>query len=371
MDGKRWYSGDFVKLYSLHASFLAADAFAWSLGFLYFIKQGIPITWLFIFAMVQFGTVYLLLLNTHRFSTRGMFIYSFSIRVLALALLGSFFTPALVYIIALLQGTTIFAYWIAFNVLYFRLPNTNDRAFLSSLYFAIIPFLGMLLPPIAGIVASSYGFSTVFMLGAILMIIPLGLSIFAPNITIKYDASKAAVHDGRVRMIIFFEGFFSAVHSVYIPFFILLFIKEEIALGIFLSYLSLAGIIGSLVIAKIADRLRSRKMFIYPATIALSLSIIALGLSSQNAYLFYLFAGIFSTINVIAAPFCITLVFDNYKNVTAAVIARETMLALGRITATMIALATFVVFKIPAVAFIIAGMATLLYPYLVWKHRLY
>jgi len=362
---------NFVKLYSLYASFVAADTFAWSLGYLYFYKQGIPFEWLFIFLLIIFGTIYLLVINSSKYNIRNMLLFSFSTRIFVLLLLSISFTKLLFYVIALLQGIAIFAYWVAFNTMYFRIPNNKNRAFLTAVYFLIFPFLGLILPTFAGSIAERYGYSLLFLTGAIVMLIPLILSFYIPSIEIKFDAHSAAVRHKKVKTLLILQGIYESVPLGAIPVFILLFIKSELNLGLFLSYLSLAAIIGSLIIAKLSDKYHSRKIFIYPLTILLAILTILLGLNSDNIYMFILLSGILSTIGVLVAPFFITIIFDSYKNITEAVIAREAMLSLGRFIGVLIILVSFSLLRTSSYAFIAIGLITLLYPYLVWKHKIY
>ncbi len=366
-----WYKGNFIKLYALHASFVAADTIAWSLGFLYFYKKGVPFELLLLFFLIQFGIIYLLVMNLNKLSVRSLFIYSFSIRILVLSILSAFFIKPLIYIIALLQGTAIFSYWVAFNDLYFRIPSNKNRAFLTSIYFLIIPLLGSILPAFAGAIAEKYNYSLLFLIGAITMFIPLILSYHIPNRELVFNAHAAAVRHNRIRIIVILQGVYESIPIAAIPIFVLIFIKSEFGLGLFLSYLSFAGIIGSLIIAKLSDKYNSRKIFIYPLTILLAVLIIFLGFSSDNFYIFLLIAGMLSTVNVLAAPFFITIVFDNYKNITEAVIAREAFLHLGRFFGTLIILASFVLLKDPSYAFILIGLITLLYPYFIYKRKIY
>ncbi len=361
---------DFVKLYLLYASFIAADTIAWSLGYLYFYKQGISFEWLLIFSLIIFGSIYLTVMNSNKFNTRKLFMFSFSVRILVLLVLSFYFSKLLFYIIALLQGISVFSYWIAFNNLYFRIPSSRNRAFMTAIYILIFPLLGLILPTIAGSIAAKYGYNILFLLGAVIMFIPLVLSFYMPSIEIKFNAHSSAVRHKKLKLILFLQGIYESV-AFSIPIFVLAFIQSELSLGLFLSYLSLAGIIGSLIIAKLSDKYQSRKLFIYPLTIVLAILILLLSFNLNNFYIFSLLVGVLSTIGVLVAPFFITIVFDNYKNVTEAVIAREAFLSLGRFFGTLMILANFVLFRNPSYAFIVIGLLTLLYPYLVWKHRIY
>ena len=368
---KRWWQQDFLTLYSMHTSFVAADTIGWSLAMLYFYKHGVPLAWLFIFFLVQFGTIYVVLINAHRFVARHMFIYSFCIRILVLLLLSIFFKPSLVYIAAALQATAIFAYWVPFNAIYFKDSEGKQQTFLAALYAGITPTLGLVLPPLMGVVAESFGYSTVFLLGALVMFIPLTLSFKMPMHTIEFNASKSAVRHKKVSMLIFLNGLLDSIAIVAIPLFVLQFITSEIKLGIFLSYLGLAGIIGSLILTRISDIFHAKRLFIFPLTIFLGVIIMLLGFYAHNFYLFLIFAGIFSMINVLVYPFLIRVAFDSYSHITDAVIARETILYLGRFAGVLLLTASFVWLNTPSYAFIIVGTATMLYPYFIWKNKLY
>ena len=361
----------FLRLYTLHGGFVAADTFGWALGFLYLYKHGIPMLWLLIFFLLQYGAIYLVIANSHKYSIRHLFVFSFCLRILALIILSTLIAPYLVYLIGLLQGLAIFAYWVPFNSIYFKLQTEKNRTFMTAVYAGITSLLSLLLPPIAGYVAQQFGYTAVFLASVVLMFIPLCISFTMPHHELEFDPASAAARHKKLRSILLVQGIFDTISLAAIPLFVLLFIDSEIQLGFFLSYIGLAGVAGSFILAKIADKHHTRKVFVYPLTILLGTLLILLGFSAGNFYLFLVVSGLLSTVTVLMAPFFVTMVFDNYRNVTEAVIAREMMLALGRVVGMLVLIVSFAVLKTPAYGFIAIGLVTWLYPYLVYKKGIY
>jgi predicted MFS family arabinose efflux permease len=272
-------------------------------------------------------------------------------------------------LIALLYGPMFILFWINYNILFFSSINSEKKAFGSAIYAFAFSFLATLVPIISGFTASRYGMKPIFMAGIAAMIIAMFLALRIKAPTLHYRIYNSIKCIKGVRLIIFLEGFWEHLTFVAIPLLALFFIKEEVSMGAYLSYLGLIGAAASLIIAKISDRAKKRWQFIRILGVSLGIATMFL-VFSKNIYLWVAFTGLLYLISPALKPFQTTVALDNLKcGMHDLMVAREFMLNLGRLSGILVFL-VFMLLGIKYGSIFVAGLAMLAYP-LVVKRRGY
>lgn len=354
--------GLFSKLYPIQLIYLFAVYLTNAMLLLWFQKQGVTYIGMALFFLVIYssGLASMALLKSIR--PRLFFVLGIMCNITVFAVFGFYFKVEYLPLIALLYGPMFILFWINYNVIFFSNIDTEKRAFSSAIYAFAFSFLSTVVPLVSGIAASRYGMKSIFIAGILAMIIAILLSLRIKAPTLHYRIYNSIKCIKGVRLLIFLEGFWEHLTFVAIPLLALFFIKDEMGMGAYLSYLGLTGAVASLVITKISDRKKNRRFFI--RTLALSLAFATMLLVfSKNIYLWIAFTGLLYLLAPALKPFQTTVVLDNMKcGMHELMVAREFMLNLGRFLGVCAFLASLMLgFKFGSI--FIAALAMLAYPF--------
>ena len=227
----------------------------------------------------------------------------------------------------------------------------------------------MVLPLFGAAVANSFGYPWLFGLAALLYLFPI-LFIYKkiPQENITTVPFKEGVRNFKgLKTISMFEGSLQHFSGVVLMVYALLFLKTNIEVGYFLSYLGLLGFVIGMVLSRYSDKTQKRKLFIFVLFTLMSLLIFFLPVVTKKAYWFAA-VGLFNVIYTISSPLRLAVTLDVRAADMSFWKTREFFLNVGRAATLLI---TVVLFTLEQYFLIFAlfGSIALAYPFLV-RHKL-
>jgi predicted MFS family arabinose efflux permease len=197
----------------------------------------------------------------------------------------------------------------------------------------------------------------------------------ASNKAIKFRRFDYHIWDSlrslrRYRLLFFLQGVWEAAGFIGIPILTLIFVRTEMRLGLFLSYLGALSVVSTIVLSRLSDRRGSRTVFIYPALIAAGTATVCLSLGGTFLW-WVILAGIFNFLNIISLPFLIAVALDSEVTGINMWAGRELLLNLGRSVGGALLLLSYRYSENPRIAFILLGSALFGYALALHLERIY
>lgn len=270
------------------------------------------------------------------------------------------------YLIAsALAGTSIFFYFMFYNIAYFENTAKTKIGINSALMFSMATMIGLTAPLLAGFLGQ-ISFNLIWIISIVFFLPALILVFYQQDFAISYSI-KAAISEIRAtRVFIFLEGIWEALVFGIIPIYTLYFIKTPLGYGTFAAYLSLVGIVANLTLGKLTDRLQKRVVFLYPLTIILAFVTISFAFFSNSLTAWLILTAIISFLLPLFWNITTAMVVDSHSNLRLAIPGREIVLAVGRFAGLLLTFLSFLLEKTPQYIFLILGGILLLYPLILW-----
>lgn len=360
----------FFRIYSFFLVFLLAVSIGRGFMSLWFVKNGFTYPEVSLFYLIDFGIPAVFLLLVKNFSTSKSFAIALISEVLLMLSYYHFYHPLQLYFSAILAGTTVVFFYVTYNTLYFENTSREKRATSSSFFTLAGPFLGIAIPIIGGFIGQRWGISTMFLISIPILLTTLYLIRFLPKIEFKADLAESLAKTRRINILLLIEGIKDTVAFAAIPIFTLFFVREPLLYGIYLSYLAFISTAATIFLGIISDKLKKRKIILYPSTTLVALTIIALGFSNNLTY-WAITTGVFGFISTISGTFVVTLILDSVHEVKAAMVGREFLLGVGRIIGMLIIFTSLALFRSANLALIFIGILYLSVPILVRLQKIY
>ncbi|MDP3699049.1 MAG: MFS transporter [Nanoarchaeota archaeon] len=331
----------------------------------YFKEQGFSLAWIILMYAIYASVGMILIPFFRNFSMRTYFIAGFLIFSSALASLALLPSAISFYIYAILLGLNLILFWLPLNYLFFLKSSKDTNAVDSSLYMVAPGVIAMVLPLFGAAVADSMGYVWLFGLAALLYLLPIIFvykKIPEEKIT-TVPFLEGVRHFKGLKTISMFEGALQHFSGIVVAVYALLFLKTNLEVGYFLSYLGLLGFIIGMLLSRYSDKNQKRKAFIFVLFGLMSLSIFILPLSKENIT-WFITVGIFTVIYTISSPLRLAVSLDvriadmNFWKI------REFFLNVGRVATLLV---TVVLFSLQQyfLVFALFGSIALAYPFLV------
>ena len=298
-----------------------------------------------------------------------MFI-SFGLGLVAYFIVYNLLPSLWLYVFAVFRGVVMIYFYLSYNINIFTLIKKEDHAFSAGVYNSIFYVMGIFLPVLAGIIAESFGIKKVFIVGAIALVLPAYFATKIRNIQVNYKIREAVKSLKKVNVLVFIEGIWETVIFIGIGLYTLSFIQTPLKYGLFYSYLSFVGVIAALIFTRISDKIKKRTVFIYPLSILLGIFTTFL-FFARDFQTWAILAGILEFLSILTFPFMTTVVLDKQRSVAEGMISRELFLNLGRVLGAVFIILSIVFLGSMLYSFILIGLIFLLFPYLVYKKRIY
>lgn len=170
----------------------------------------------------------------------------------------------LLFIAPVFFGPYIVGFWVPFNVLMLRLTTRKNRGQLIGLFFLVFPVINLVSPVTGGFIISRLGYDWLFIAAFVALLANAILILRSPFTMAKAQRPRFSFGrmGKRLSLALFFEGGQEGVWLTATPLLALVFVRDEMMLGILFSLFGLAGGIASVIIGRISDRTGSRAKFV-------------------------------------------------------------------------------------------------------------
>ncbi len=266
----------------------------------------------------------------------------------------------LFYLLPIISSLSASFFWMAFHIDFSKFSKDKHRGEELGLLESLTIVLGMLAPFAGGLILTFYSFKTLFFISVILLTIsgiPLMFSDEVHEVP-KFSFREILKMKEKKKFISFFgAGFVGMAAGLLWPIFIFNVVKEFLSVGALISIGDTFLAFFLLVIGKLADTNKRKKIFkagVFLRTI--SLGIRGFAKTGVHIALLNVLAGI--SYAMIEIPF-MTKFYDkaSNSNVVNLTIMREIMLSLGRLSLILVFIATGSF----TISFIIAGISSFIY----------
>jgi hypothetical protein len=294
------------------------------------------------------------------FEARNFMLIGILFAILAVSTLIIFPFASAAPFYRLVLGITHFFFWVPFNTVFYEYKKEN-HATLGAVYYAVGPVLSLFAPAFAGYVAASFGFPLLYSVSILLFMVAFALTwLFIKNRRYEYNFDESLKSLYGLRSLIFIEGFAAAIIiSVTLEVMLLLYIKTPLEFGGFISTVTLFAVIASIIMAKVSDRLGTRRNFLLPIVACFGISTIITSQSPDLA-VFFIGVSLIQFFSRIFFPLPLALAVDNSKSLVNTMIGREFILNLGRLAGALLAYLVFIFTDI-RVVLLLQGLALLIY----------
>jgi MFS family permease len=343
-----------------------------SWGFLpiWFLQNGFQYREIIIYFLIRAAVPSVILFFRQQFTTAKNLILAFGADILLMLIVFRFFGHFQIYLAAVFSGVTVVYFYMIYNVLFFENTPKDKRATSSGIYNLAAPIIGIVIPVIAGYISAKFGFAYLFLSSIVVIFGCLVMIRILPKISFQSDLKSILPRNEVIRVPLILEGVKESVPLTAIAVFTLIYIKQPIPYGIFLSYLAIVAVVAALLMGLLSDRLKKRTLFLYPAVILTGISIILLGFS-RDLNSWAIFSGIFSFTSTIASSFLTTMVLDKSSSVQEGMINQEFLKGIGRLTGSFICLIPLLIGQTPQTAMILIGLVYLSLPFIVNRKKVY
>lgn len=355
-------SSPFAKLNIMFVFWLAASILGGSLLEVYLFELGMSTTEIISTGMVWFLGTLILAPLFRKIPAKKFMLLGTAIGFLSVVLLYAIPKPGAAYLFRFLLSLTHFFFWVPFNTMFYEFKKENN-AVMGAIYYSVSPLLTVFLPGIAGIIAEKFGYGNLYIIAAITYAITflLALRFIDDGRLYEYKLTDALKSLSGLKTLVFLEGFAPGVIlSVLLEVMTLKYVHTPIEYGAFISLTTIFAVTASFMTARISDIHSRRREFLIISAIAFGLSAMLTSLTS-TATLFFLGFALINFFKTIFFPLPLALIVDNSKNLFHAMVGREWLLSLGRITgvATALIIATTVGIS---ESLLFCGGIVLLYP---------
>ncbi len=364
---------EFRRIYLMQVLLAVADAFALNFMALYLVGRGFRLEDLMLATMLAFAFPVLLIAIMR--SARAKISFSIALLAKVTAYLVALFwlSPAMMKLIYISNALVLVFFWVPYNLEFFSFTTDSNRAYSGSIAIAIYPLVGLAVPTLAGYIWHSRGFTTNMWVSVAILAGATGYMLL--NKAIKFRRFDYRIRDclgslRRYRTLFFLQGLWEAATFIGVPLFTLLFVRTELRLGLFLSYLGALSVVSTIMLARLSDRRASRTAFLYPAVVVTAGATMALYFAG-TLFWWVLTVGVLNFAGVLTTPFLIAVALDSRVSGIDMWAGREMLLNLGRSVGGAVILLAYRYLDKPRLAFVVLGAALLLYAVVLHIKQIY
>jgi MFS transporter, YQGE family, putative transporter len=323
-------------------------------------QQGLSLNQMMLGHVILFAAQLLLLTFLTKYSAKKSWFIATISAALSVALVININSVPQYFLSVIFSGLTLGFFFIMYNIAHFQNTPKEKTGLSSGIMYAVGPVIAIVVPIISGLVAT-YNINWLWVISFIAFLMVIYTVTKQAEFHITYNVLQSLRELKATRIYIFLEGIWEAVIISIIPIYTLKFISTPLEYGKYIAYLSLAGLIASLTLGKLSDKLQKRSFTLYPITITLSLLTIILSFSMTNIYLWIVTTGLIQFLIPVFWNMTTALVVDKHSNLKLAIPGREILLASGRIIGLAVAFWGFQ-YNHVQIAFILLAGVMLLFP---------
>jgi len=364
---------EFRRIYLMQVLLAVADAFALNFMALYLVGRGFELDQLMLAMTLAFALPALVIAVMRSARAKISFSIAFVAKVTAYLVALFWLSPGTMKFIYISNALVLVFFWIPYNLEFFSFTTDRNRAYSGSVAIAIYPLVGLAIPTLAGYVWHSRGFTV--NMSVSLSILGGAIIYMWLNKAIKFRRFDYRIRDSirsleRYRTLFFLQGFWEASSFIGVPLMTLIFVRTELKLGLFLSYLGALSVVSTIMLAKLSDRRGSRTAFLYPAVIVTGTATISLYFAG-TFFWWVLAVGVLNFAGVLTTPFLIAVALDSKVSGINMWAGRELLLNLGRSLGGLVILVAYRYFDNPRLSFLVLGIGLLMYALVLHMKQIY
>lgn len=355
----------FTKLIIFLAACLWFSSFARAVIPPHILSQGITLQQMAIGSFLAFATLTVLFFIHPTF--RAKWAWAVAIWTLALFIFGQvrIFHLYQFYAVSILNGISMYHYWIPYNIAYFQNTQNHHLGRNSGIMFSLYPLINVIAPPLAGIIATQsiqlvWMLSLIFFVGSLLTIKPLD------DFSVRFSVAAAIREIRHTRILLILEGVWEAMLFSIIPIYTLTYLNTPFSYGTFSGYLALTGAAAGLILGKLTDRRGKRAHLITLLVAMMAIITFIFPAATSSFFLWMILTGLLSLIVPIFWNVTTAATIDLHPNLALVIPGRELCLAIGRTIGLFLALVSFTYEPTPT--YIYPALALVLILYLSYLH---
>ncbi|MBW3582025.1 MAG: hypothetical protein KY455_02905 [Euryarchaeota archaeon] len=363
-------SAPFVRLINLQAQYGFFATMHWSLAYLFLFREGFSVYEILAVAGLLYAAAFVTLAVVRRFRYITALRWGILFRVLAIAPYAWLPDIHAIWVGSVLFGVGIVYFWVPYNVLYYSHRRPDNKAALSAVSFAVMPFVDVAVTLVAGVIVVAYGFPALFSLAVLLGVVPLvyTLRLRMPAEPPEPSPDFMGATDG-LRTLMFMDGIKQGVMWPAVPLVTLFFLTGTFHFAWFFAALGLGGAVGSILIAKVSDKGKRKLTYLQPFSYFFGVMNV-LSAFAGNIFAWGMTRGLATFAHTMYQPFSNAVYLDKAPSVEALYYTREVLLNAGRTLGVFI-LVGFVMVDRLQWALVIPGLVGLAYPVVVELKDLY
>lgn len=274
------------------------------------------------------------------------------------------------YIASFLNGIGLALFFIPYNIAHFTHTVSKDIGKSSAFMFSIFPAASIIAPLMAGFLAEINKLLVWVMTAMLFSVVTFFLKK-QEAFQVKYSVPDSLKEIKATRIFIFIEGIWEALVLTIIPIYTLHFIQTPGYYGLFIAYLSAAGLLANLMLGRVTDKIQKRAIFLFPLTISLATITFLFPFATKDLFLWTVVASLIQFLLPLFWNISTAMVVDTHPNLGLAIPGREIMLMSGRILGVFLVSVSFFIEKAPFYIFFILGGVMLIYPLvLFWNTKI-
>lgn len=361
---------EFKKLLIFYFSFLILLNFSNAVIPAHFLIQGITFKDMAIGQVLNFMPVILLLFFTKQLTTKKSWLISIVVYLLFILFQIQINSKEQFFFARFLSGAILFYFFLPYNVAHFKETLKENIGHSSAIMFSLGPIISIIAPISAGLLTLIH-INTVWIVTFIIGFLVLFLATKQNNFKIDVNIHESLKQIKFTKWLILTEGIWEAMLFSVIPIFTLLFINTYLGYAGFVSYLAVIGAVANLIFGKLSDKIKKRAVFLYPVTIILGITTLLFTTTINNYSTWIILVSIINLIIPIFWNLSTAIIIDSVSDTTKAMPGRELMLAVGRISGSILVFLSLIYESQPKLIFIILAVAIFIYPIIMfWNNNI-
>ena len=364
---------EFRRIYLMQVLLAVADAFALNFMALYLVVRGFGLDQLMLAMTLAFALPVLAIGVMRSARAKISFSIAFVAKIVAYLVALLWLSPGTMKFIYISNALVLVFFWIPYNLEFFSFTTDRNKAYSDSVAIAIYPLVGLAIPTLAGYVWHSRGFTSNMSIS--LSILGGAIVYMWLNKAIKFRRFDYRIMDSirsleRYRTLFFLQGFWEAASFIGVPLLTLIFVRTELKLGLFLSYLGALSVVSTIMLARLSDRRARRTAFLYPAVIVTGA--VTTSLYFAGTFFWWILAvGVLNFAGVLTTPFLIAVALDSEVSGINMWAGREMLLNLGRSVGGLVIFVAYRYAGNPRVSFVVLGIGLLMYALVLHMKQIY
>jgi predicted MFS family arabinose efflux permease len=362
----RSMENSFRRVLGLQLSHIFGETFAWGFIYLHAAQSDLSELEIAVFFVVMMGSAAASFAVINRPVPTGR---SMTIG-LALKLIGLFIAIDIAWfgnllVAAVVWGLYIMLFWVPYNVVFLRMTTYDDRAFRSTLLFAMFAAASAIFPLVGGELLELHGFWLLVVLATPVLAIGGWLAWATPwGEAMDFDLRRALREGRRISPLVTLEGIWQGIFWVAVPIGTLRMVDQGSEYGAFLAFLGIMSGMASIAAGRWSDRAKDRRLPLVVSSMGVIAFTLVVPSAEGDLTHWSLAVGAVFFFSYMMMAFTFTLVTELGPGIDDSMGLREVLFNAGRVLGSVLFIATLLldldlVWPIIAASMVVALMLVL------------